>query len=84
MFMVTANALIIPMDSMGDASGLVKRQNEPNPTEDLPYPTSKPTDDPDSPPPPPPPPPPVLTPNSTPMPTPRSRPTRLPKLGMFT
>ncbi|KAH9250039.1 hypothetical protein BASA81_012172 [Batrachochytrium salamandrivorans] len=79
MFMVTANALIIPMDSMGDASGLVKRQ-EPNPTED---PTLKPTDDP-TPPPPPPPPPPVLTPNSTPMPTPRSRPTRLPKLGMFT
>ncbi|KAH6600830.1 hypothetical protein BASA50_002035 [Batrachochytrium salamandrivorans] len=34
MFMVTANALIIPMDSMGDASGLVKRQDsdpKPNP-----------------------------------------------------
>ncbi|KAH9264200.1 hypothetical protein BASA83_012340 [Batrachochytrium salamandrivorans] len=33
MFMVTANALVIPMDSTDDASGLVKRQS-PNPTED--------------------------------------------------
>ncbi|KAH6600534.1 hypothetical protein BASA50_002234 [Batrachochytrium salamandrivorans] len=38
MFMVTVIALIIPVDSMDDASGLVKRQN--------PVPVSAPTDDP--------------------------------------
>ncbi|KAH6564204.1 hypothetical protein BASA50_005707 [Batrachochytrium salamandrivorans] len=31
MFMVTANALVVPMDSMGDAPELVKRQ-DPAPT----------------------------------------------------
>ncbi|KAH9248627.1 hypothetical protein BASA81_013697 [Batrachochytrium salamandrivorans] len=48
MFMVTANALTGPMDSMGDASGLVKRQNPvPSPTStDDPTPILRPTDDP--------------------------------------
>ncbi|KAH6597154.1 hypothetical protein BASA50_004658 [Batrachochytrium salamandrivorans] len=86
MFMVTANAVVVPMDSMGDASGLVKRQ-EPNP-EPTDEPKPSPTDDPT-------PVPkfipttlPVLASNSDPTPAPRrargSRPTRFPKLGMFT
>ncbi|KAH9245721.1 hypothetical protein BASA81_016781 [Batrachochytrium salamandrivorans] len=120
MFMVTANALTAPMNSMGDASGLVKRQNpvpeptdepkpsptddptpvpkftpttlpvlalnpDPNPTED---PILRPTDDPTSVPKFTPTTLPVLASNSDPTPAPRrargSRPTRLPKLGMFT
>ncbi|KAH6595397.1 hypothetical protein BASA50_005915 [Batrachochytrium salamandrivorans] len=44
MFMVTANALIIPMDPMGDASGLVKRQDsDPNPKPNPAAPSSSPT-----------------------------------------
>ncbi|KAH6566493.1 hypothetical protein BASA50_011371 [Batrachochytrium salamandrivorans] len=46
MFMVTANAVVVPMDSTDDAPGLVKRQNPvpvPSPTDD---PKPRPTDDP--------------------------------------
>ncbi|KAH6567147.1 hypothetical protein BASA50_010090 [Batrachochytrium salamandrivorans] len=46
MFMVTANALVVPMDSMGDASGLVKRQDsDPKPNPAAPSSSPTPTED---------------------------------------
>ncbi|KAH6591523.1 hypothetical protein BASA50_008699 [Batrachochytrium salamandrivorans] len=48
MFMVIANALVVPMDSMDGASGLVKRQDsdpKPNPNPAAPSSSPTPTED---------------------------------------